>query len=54
MTIEDVLGPSGLVSRTLAGYECRPAQIAMAKTVNRGLLEHIHVVAEAGTGTGKT
>jgi len=26
----------------------------MAKTVNRGLLEHVHVLAEAGTGTGKS
>src|ERR1022692_2361012 len=54
LTIEDVLGPSGLVSKTLPGYESRPAQIAMAKLVNRGLLEHVHVMAEAGTGTGKS
>jgi ATP-dependent DNA helicase DinG len=54
LTIEDVLGPSGLVSKVLPGYESRPAQIAMAKLVNRGLLEHVHVMAEAGTGTGKS
>ena len=54
LTIEDVLGPTGLVSKKLAGYECRPPQIAMAKLVNRGLLEHVHVMAEAGTGTGKS
>ena len=54
LTIEDVLGPGGLVARTLPAYECRPAQIGMAKLVNRGLLEHVHVMVEAGTGTGKS
>jgi len=38
----------------LAGYEHRPAQIAMGKLVNRGFLEHVHVMVEAGTGTGKS
>jgi ATP-dependent DNA helicase DinG len=54
LTIENVLGSGGLVAKTLPGYESRPAQIAMAKLVNRGLLEHVHVMAEAGTGTGKS
>ncbi|HZV78600.1 MAG TPA: helicase C-terminal domain-containing protein [Candidatus Binatus sp.] len=54
LTIEDVLGPDGLVAHSLRGYEHRPAQIAMAKLVNRGLLEHVHVMVEAGTGTGKS
>jgi ATP-dependent DNA helicase DinG len=54
LTIENVLGLGGLVAKTLPGYESRPAQIAMAKLVNRGLLEHVHVMAEAGTGTGKS
>ncbi|HXM17936.1 MAG TPA: ATP-dependent DNA helicase [Candidatus Tumulicola sp.] len=39
---------------SLSGYETRPAQIAMAKLVNRGFLEHVHVMVEAGTGTGKS
>ncbi|MBV8081432.1 MAG: hypothetical protein JO293_05645 [Candidatus Eremiobacteraeota bacterium] len=54
LTIDDVLGPRGLVAQTLTGYERRPAQIEMAKLVNRGLLEHVHVMVEAGTGTGKS
>src|SRR5215472_13744968 len=53
-TIEEVLGPGGLVSRALAGYEHRPAQLAMAKHVHRGFLEQMHVLVEAGTGTGKS
>jgi ATP-dependent DNA helicase DinG len=53
-TIEAVLGRDGLVAAVLPGYEYRPAQIAMAKRVHRGFLEHVHVLVEAGTGTGKS
>jgi ATP-dependent DNA helicase DinG len=42
------------MATALSGYEYRPAQIAMGKLVNRGLLEHVHVMVEAGTGTGKS
>ncbi|MBC5827336.1 MAG: ATP-dependent DNA helicase [Candidatus Eremiobacteraeota bacterium] len=54
ISIEDVLGPSGFIAAIVAGYEHRPVQIAMAKTVNRSLLEHVHALIEAGTGTGKS
>jgi len=54
LTIDDVLGPSGVLSRVLPGYEFRPSQIALAKLVNRGFLEHVHAMVEAGTGTGKS
>src|SRR5579864_7955026 len=54
LTIEEVLGPQGVIAKALPAYEYRPAQIAMAKIVNRGLLEHVHVLVEAGTGTGKS
>jgi ATP-dependent DNA helicase DinG len=53
-TIEDALGPDGLIARCLPGYEHRPAQLAYAKRVQRGMLENVHVMAEAGTGTGKS
>jgi ATP-dependent DNA helicase DinG len=53
-TIEDVLGEGGLVSNALPGYEHRPAQLAMAKHVHRAFLEQMHVMVEAGTGTGKS
>src|SRR5579872_4212096 len=54
LTIDDVLGRNGLLAKAIAGYEFRPAQIAMGKLVNRGFLEHVHVMVEAGTGTGKS
>lgn len=53
-TIEDALGPDGLIARCLPGYEHRPAQVNYAKRVQRGMLENVHVMAEAGTGTGKS
>ena len=53
-TIDGILGRGGLVSEVLGGYEHRPAQIAMAKTIHRGFLEQVHVAVEAGTGTGKS
>ena len=54
LTIDEVLGRHGRMAGALAGYEYRPAQIAMGKLVNRGFLEHVHVMVEAGTGTGKS
>jgi ATP-dependent DNA helicase DinG len=54
LTIDEVLGRNGLMAKATAGYEYRPAQIAMGKLVNRGFLEHVHVMVEAGTGTGKS
>ena len=54
LTIDEVLGRDGLLSKAISGYEFRPAQIAMGKLVNRGFLEHVHIMVEAGTGTGKS
>lgn len=52
--IADMLGPAGLLSERLTGYNHRPQQEAMAEEV-AGVLEAGGVlVCEAGTGTGKT
>lgn len=53
-SVERVLGPEGPIARSLPGYQPRPAQIRMAQEVARGLKLRKHVVAEAGTGTGKS
>ena len=50
----DVLGPGSPLSRTLAGWELRDGQLAMAEAVERALDEERHLFVEAGTGTGKT
>jgi ATP-dependent DNA helicase DinG len=53
-TIEAILGPSGALARALPGYEHRADQLAMAHAVERALSSRRYLVAEAGTGTGKT
>jgi ATP-dependent DNA helicase DinG len=52
--IDEILGVEGRLARALPGYEHRPDQLAMARAVERALREHRYLVAEAGTGTGKT
>jgi ATP-dependent DNA helicase DinG len=54
LDIDAVLGPGGLLSRVLPGYEHRPEQLTLAHEVARAFDERRILVAEAGTGTGKT
>ncbi len=54
LTLDDVLGPGGRLARALPGYELREDQLAMAHDVEAALAERRYLVAEAGTGTGKT
>ncbi len=49
-----MLGPGGRLAGALAGYEHREDQLAMARAVERALSSRRYLVAEAGTGTGKT
>lgn len=53
-SVEDVLGPEGALSRVLEGYEHRPEQLSMAREVEKALVDRAYLLAEAGTGTGKT
>jgi len=53
-TIEDVLGTQGLIARRLPKYEHRPQQLEMAAAVAAALDKKQHLVAEAGTGVGKS
>ena len=52
--VSDDLRAGGVLSRTLPGYEERPAQIEMARRVADALERGEHLVVEAGTGTGKS
>ncbi|MEW5738669.1 MAG: ATP-dependent DNA helicase [Myxococcota bacterium] len=54
LTVDGVLGPGGALSAALAHYEHRPSQLEMARAVARALSERRFLLAEAGTGTGKT
>jgi len=49
-----IFGPDGPLARTLPGYEPRPEQAALAEAVDRALAHEEHLVAEAGTGVGKS
>lgn len=52
--IEEILGPNGLLSGRLEGYNHRPQQQEMAEAVAEVLADGGILICEAGTGTGKT
>ncbi len=54
LTAADILGPEGRIAARLANYECRPQQLEMAEAVTRAIAAKRHLVAEAGTGVGKS
>ncbi len=54
LTVEGVLGPTGALRRALPGYEHRPEQLRMAQEVEQAFAGRSYLMAEAGTGTGKT
>src|SRR3984957_6047950 len=47
-------GPGGALAETLAGFEPQAEQAALAAAVGWALANSEHLVAEAGTGTGKS
>jgi len=49
-----ILRPGGLLADHLPGFEPRPGQLAMAKRVAQAIDMDERLLAEAGTGTGKT
>jgi ATP-dependent DNA helicase DinG len=48
------LGPKGPIARQLSGYEERPEQIRLAQAINESTSHKQHLIAEAGTGIGKS
>jgi ATP-dependent DNA helicase DinG len=52
--IRAVLGPQGVLARTMEGYEHRTQQVQMAIEVSDALESGERLVIEAPTGTGKT
>jgi ATP-dependent DNA helicase DinG len=52
--LDSVLGETGSLQQALAAYEARPQQLALARAVQRAFDERHTLLAEAGTGTGKT
>ncbi len=52
--MEAIFGPGGDLERALPGYEARLEQAALAAAVEAALASGEHLLAEAGTGTGKS
>jgi ATP-dependent DNA helicase DinG len=52
--MEAIFGPGGALAHALVDYEPRPEQAALAAAVERSLATGEHLVAEAGTGVGKS
>jgi ATP-dependent DNA helicase DinG len=47
-------GPDGSLARLIPGFRARPQQVEMAEAIARAIKGNRALVAEAGTGTGKT
>ncbi len=54
ISVDLVFSQGGPLAQVLPGYEPRTEQRALARAVERALSERSYLVAEAGTGTGKT
>ena len=54
MAVDDVFGPGGSLASTLPGYEPRAEQGVLADAVAEALETRTHLLAEAGTGVGKS
>jgi len=54
LNIDDFFAPGGVVGKSFEGYERRQQQVDMARAVQKALSTKRHLVAEAGTGVGKS
>ncbi len=54
LTPAEILGPTGRIAARLEHYEQRPQQLAMAEAVAEAIASRHHLIAEAGTGVGKS
>ncbi|MGR8951232.1 MAG: ATP-dependent DNA helicase [Gammaproteobacteria bacterium] len=52
--LELFFSSEGGLAKTIQGYQPRDPQIEMAKAIAAAIKTHRHLLAEAGTGTGKT
>lgn len=54
LSVDAILGASGRIAHRLANYESREQQLEMSRRVAEALGTDQHLIAEAGTGTGKS
>lgn len=53
-SMENIFGEDGLLSKHISGFSSRPQQQEMAESIQETLDNNSVLIAEAGTGTGKT
>ncbi len=54
LDIQKVFASDGVIAQSFVGFENRPQQVRMACEVKNAFEQHRHLVAEAGTGIGKS
>ncbi|MFH1958469.1 MAG: ATP-dependent DNA helicase [bacterium] len=54
MNLKELFSPESRIAELLKGYEQRPQQLEMAQRIEKAIIEKKHLVAEAGTGVGKS
>ncbi|KAA3641080.1 MAG: ATP-dependent DNA helicase, partial [Proteobacteria bacterium] len=54
MDIQQVLGKDGLLDQAMDGFQARQTQLDLAQTIADVIVNKETLIAEAGTGTGKT
>lgn len=54
LSVAAILGEGGALASAIDGYEHRPEQLTMAAAVEKAFAGRGYLLAEAGTGTGKT
>ncbi|HUH88364.1 MAG TPA: ATP-dependent DNA helicase [Pusillimonas sp.] len=52
--LTEIFSEQGPIAAKVAGYRPRQAQLELAQAIGQALQEHATLIAEAGTGTGKT
>jgi ATP-dependent DNA helicase DinG len=52
--LTDIFAPDGPIAKAMPDYRPRQAQLELAQAIEQTLREHSTLIAEAGTGTGKT
>jgi len=52
--LDSIFSDQGPLAQSIEGYRLRPQQFEMAQAVDEAIKQHKILVAEAGTGTGKT
>ncbi|HEY9573044.1 MAG TPA: ATP-dependent DNA helicase [Pusillimonas sp.] len=52
--LSDIFSPDGPIAKAVPDYRPRQAQLELAQAIEQALQTHSTLIAEAGTGTGKT